>query len=122
MTCLTLVEFIGLGDNLSVPIEYTSISSQKIMTPSSRYRKQSVIYYGERKLLTFDTYVRKAYVPNGKERVMVITKGVEYRPDLVSNDFYGFPDNWWRILEGNKMTDIWEFQAGRTIMLPELTI
>jgi hypothetical protein len=92
------------------------------MTPSSRYRKQSVIYYGEKKLLTFDTYVRRPYIAKGNEKVMMVTKGVEYRPDLVSNDYYGFPDNWWRIMEANNMIDIWEFRAGRTILLPELTI
>ncbi len=104
---------------MTVPIEYTNIPTQNIVTPASRYIKQSVIYYSELKKLAYDTYFRRAYVPNGKEQVMLITKGIEYRPDLVSQQAYGFPDNWWRILEANKMLDILEFQAGRTIILPE---
>jgi hypothetical protein len=81
-----------------------------------------VIYYGESKIMTFDTYLRKTYFPKGNEKVMLITKGVEYRPDLVSQDIYGFPDNWWNILEANKMMDIFEFKAGRTILLPDLSL
>jgi len=107
---------------MTVPIEYTNIPVQSIMTSSSRYKKQVILYYGERKLLTFNTYNRKNYIPKGNEKVMVITKGIEYRPDLASQDFYGFPDNWWRILEANKMIDIWEFKTGKTILLPDLTI
>lgn len=107
---------------MTVPIEFTRIPSQSVVTPSSRYRKQSIIYYGEQKFLTFSTYLRQAYVTDGTESVMVINKGVEYRPDLVSQDVYGFPDNWWRIMEANKMIDIMEFKSGRTILLPSQVI
>jgi hypothetical protein len=107
---------------MTVPIQFTTIPSQSIVTPASRYRKQSIIYYGEQKFMTFNTYLRQTYTPDGKENVMVITKGVEYRPDLVSQDVYGFPDNWWRILEANKMMDIMDFKSGRTILLPNQVI
>lgn len=107
---------------MTVPIQYTNIQTQTIVTPSSRYRKQAVLYYGDKNFITFSIYNRKEYVVKGNEQVMVITKGIEYRPDLVSQDFYGFPDNWWRILEANKMMDIWDFKAGKTILLPDLTI
>lgn len=103
---------------MTIPVQYTNISPKTIVTPSSRYRNQRVIYYGEKKLLTFDTYIRVDYQPNGTEKITTITKGVEYRPDLVSQKVYGFPDNWWRILEANKMKDIWEFKVGKTIILP----
>jgi len=103
-------------------IEYTTIPPQSLVTAASRYKQQNVIYYGERKFITFDTYIRRPYTLNGDESVMVIKKGVEYRPDLVSFDVYGFPDNWWRILEANKMKDIWDFKAGKTIILPNRVI
>lgn len=102
----------------NTPIEYTTIPTQSIVAPGSRYLNQVVIYYGERKILAFDTYIRRTYVAKGDEKVMVISKGVEFRPDLVSNAVYGFPDNWWRILEANKMKDVFDFKAGKTIMLP----
>lgn len=105
-----------------IPIEYTTISPKTLVTPDSRYREQRIIYYSEKRLMTFDTYLRKQYTFSGKEKVMVITKGYEYRPDLVSHKVYGFPGNWWRILEANKMKDIWEFKAGKTIMLPDQVI
>ncbi len=99
-------------------IEYTTIRPQDIVTPTSRYLGQTVIYYSEKRIMTFDTYIRKNYVRKGDEKVMVITKGTEFRPDLVSFDVYGYPDNWWRILEANGMKDVYEFKAGRTILLP----
>jgi hypothetical protein len=107
---------------MTVPIQYTDIPVQNIMSANSRYRKQTIIYYGEQKYLTFDLYFRRPYVREGNEKVMVITKGLEFRPDLVSYDYYGFPDNWWKILEANNMMDIYQFIAGRTIMLPNLSL
>ena len=49
----------------------------------------------------------------------VISAGMEYRPDLMSMEKYGTTDFWWRIMEANKMKDITEFKAGKTIILPE---
>ena len=103
---------------MTQPIEYTNIPPQRVVSGGSRYLKQNVIYYGENRILTFDTYIRKPYIRSGDEKVAVITKGVEYRPDLVSQEIYGFPDHWWRILEANQMKDIFEFKAGTTIVLP----
>ena len=107
---------------MATPIERTNIQSSSLVDPVSRYRNQPVIYYGEKKLLAYETYVRNAYQPNGNERVMMITKGVEYRPDLVSFDVYGFPEAWWVILEANRMIDILDFKSGRTIILPSEVI
>jgi hypothetical protein len=100
-------------------IENTKIETRNILAPGSRYMDQNVIYYGDKKLITFDTYNKKEYTKTGNEKIMVLTKGVEFRPDLVSFDVYGFPDNWWRILEVNGIKDIWEFRAGKTIFLPD---
>ncbi len=105
---------------MTVPIEFTNISPERVVSGFSRYVNQNVIYYGDKKFLTFDTYIRKPYKPTGKEKIMVITKGVEYRPDLVSFDLYGMPDAWWRIMQANGLKDIWEFSAGRTIRIPDL--
>lgn len=105
---------------MTVPIEQTDIRTENIVDPNSRYNGRPIIYYGEQRYLTFETYLRRPYVPNGQEKVMLITKGVEYRPDLVSYDVYGIPDFWWRILEVNNMHDIWDFKTGVTIQLPNL--
>ena len=103
---------------MSQRIEISNVQTASVLAPNSRYMKQNIIYYGEKRIITFDTYIRENYKPSGKEKVMLITKGVEYRPDLVSYDFYGFVDNWWRILEVNGMKDIYDFKAGKTIILP----
>lgn len=106
---------------MAVPTQLANINPRKLVTPSSRYVNSRVIYWSEAKLITFETYIRKPYVASGNEKVMSITKGVEYRPDLVSFEVYGFPDLWWKIMEANGIADIIDFKAGRTILLPNLT-
>jgi hypothetical protein len=99
-------------------IESANIETRLFFTPSSRYLKQEIIYYGEKRIITIDTYNREKYQSSGNEKIMLINKSLEYRPDLVSYKFYGFVDNWWRILEANSMKDVWEFKSGKTIILP----
>jgi hypothetical protein len=103
---------------MSQVIEYARVLPKELLASGSRYMNQQVIYYGDQKFMTFDIYNKTAYVPTGNEKVMLITKGLEYRPDLVSYDAYGFVDNWWRILEANQMKDIWDFKTGKTIIVP----
>lgn len=104
----------------TTPIERSNVLASQIVATGSRYENSPVIFYGEQRFLTFETYIRRNYEPTGNENVMIINKGVEYRPDLVSYDYYGFSDHWWRILEANGMKDIFEFKAGVTIMLPTI--
>jgi hypothetical protein len=104
---------------MTIPIKRANIPTSQVVSGLSRYQSQTVIYYGEQKLIAFDTYIRKKYVASGKERVMLLTKGIEYRPDLVSFDVFGTTDAWWKILEANHMQDIWEFKAGTTIIIPD---
>ena len=107
---------------MNIPIEPSATKASEVVVPTSRYYKGVVIYYGEQRKLTFETYLRTPYVPVGDESVMLITKGVEYRPDLVSFQVYGFPDGWWKILEANQMHDIFDFKAGKTIILPNMSL
>lgn len=102
-------------------INKANIPATSLVTGTSRYRASPVVYYGERNIITFETYVRKEYVQSGTENLMLITPGVEYRPDLVSYQKYGTPDYWWFVLQANGMKDIWEFKAGKTIILPDQT-
>lgn len=99
----------------------SEVNSSRLVNSGSRYIKSKVVHYGEQRILTFETYVRIKYEPIGNESIMVISKGVEYRPDLVSFDHYGHVDNWWRILEANNIKDIWNFKAGTTIILPDVS-
>lgn len=93
-------------------------SADKYVAPSSRYNNSQVIYYTEKRLIAFKIYKRKQKWFNDDDKWFEITPDVELRPDLVSTDFYGSPDFWWKIMEANKMKDILEFKAGRNIRLP----
>jgi hypothetical protein len=98
--------------------EKTSIQPSKFVGVSSRYAESEVVYYTENKLLTFKTYKKNSYTPSANDKYTVITKGYEYRPDLLSNQAYGTPDFWWKILEVNGMKDIFEFRSGENIVIP----
>jgi hypothetical protein len=104
---------------MTVPVSNANIRITDVIRGFSRYKYQQVIYWGDQRLITFDTYNRKNYKRTGNERVMLIKKGVEYRPDLVSYDVYGTSDAWWKIMEANGMKDIMEFKAGTTIVIPD---
>ena len=105
---------------MTIPISRTILTAPEIVKGISRYKKQQVIYYGEQNFITFDLYRRKNYQQRGDERVMLITKGIEYRPDLVAYEIFNAPEAWWRIMEANNMKDILEFKAGVTIIIPGL--
>jgi hypothetical protein len=105
---------------MTVQIQSTSIPVNRVIKGYSRYANSEVIQWGTEKRLAFTTYLRQPYKRTGSEKVMLITPGIEYRPDLVAFDIYGFPDIWWKIMEVNGIQDILDFKAGRTIFLPSL--
>lgn len=98
----------------------TSELSSKYVQPTSRYNWSKVRQYTEEKFLTFETYKRKrkGHFREGNAEWLEITANVEYRPDLVSNELFGTPDLWWRIMEHNGMKDIMEFRSGVNIQIP----
>jgi len=88
------------------------------VTPSSRYAKSKIIYYGNQKAITFATYKRQDFPESNDDKFMLITAGYEYRPDLVSQKVYFTTDYWWRIMEANNIYDVLDFKAGITVRLP----
>ena len=98
--------------------EETDINPRRFVTVTSRYLGQKVVYYTERKLLSYNTYKRKEYKPNKKDKFTIISSRFEYRPELLSFEFYGTPDFWWKIMEANGIKDIFDFKAGLNIRLP----
>ncbi len=103
---------------MSTPIQITAISPFEFVAPLSRYENSTVLLYSENNLITFNTYKKQEFVPSDADQFTVITHGQQYRPDLVSQSFYGIPDLWWKIMEVNEISDILEFTAGRTVRLP----
>lgn len=99
-------------------IKYTLINSNKFVNPLSRYIGSKVIYYGNSGKLAFPIYKRKNMDFAPEDKYFEITKPYEFRPDLLSIDFYRVPDFWWKIMEMNRMKDVLEFKAGRNIRIP----
>lgn len=99
-------------------INSTKVPAKVYVEQTSRYRKSKVIHYTEDKKITFETYKKMGKPITGKEQWLEITKPVEYRPDLVSEEVYGTPELWWSIMEFNGMKDILEFKAGINVRLP----
>ncbi len=104
---------------MTVKIEESKTLARDVVSGLSRYATSDIILWSEKRLMAFALYNRgEGYERNGNEKVMVISPGVEYRPDLVAYDFYGSVDFWWAIMEANKIYDIWDFKSGKTIFLP----
>ena len=103
-------------------IEESDINAKRFVPVSSRYANSKVLYYTERKLLTFATYKKDQNKEQEntslKTKYYVVSSGMEYRPDLVSLKAYGTPDFWWKIMEYNNIKDIFDFKAGTNLILP----
>lgn len=103
-------------------ITYTGIPATTYVSTLSRYRYQQSIQYGDNNLLAFATYKRRPYNVANTDTIFMIDGATAYRPDKVSLMKYGFVDYWYRIMELNKIYDIMDFKAGRTIYLPSVTL
>lgn len=101
-------------------IETTRIDPKTYFTTASRYADAIIVYYTDLKRLSLETYKRQPIGTTQNDKFMVIGKGYEYRPDLVSSKVYGLPDFWWRIMEANGLSDIYDFKAGVNIRIPSL--
>jgi hypothetical protein len=100
-------------------IEFTNIEPTRFVSTTSRYTNSRVLYYSEENILTFETYKKNKYNITKDDKVSVIPQSMQYRPDLVSIERYGTVDFWWKIMEVNNISDILDFKAGKTIILPD---
>ena len=50
-----------------------------------------------------------------------VPAGYEHRPDLISNVYYGSPNNWWLLMLVNSITDPFEgFNVNERILIPKI--
>jgi len=98
------------------------IPSQGFATLTSRYADGAIVYYTDQRYLTYKIYKREPIPQSDNDQYTVIPAGMEYRPDLMSQNVYGIPDLWWRILEANNMSDVWDFKTGLNIRIPTTII
>ena len=103
-----------------IKVEESDLQHQNFVDSASRYNKSKILYWGPKKLITFETYKRTPIQTSPDDKVYVITGGTEYRPDLVSYKAYGDPRYWWKIMEFNKINDVMDFKSGRTIVIPSM--
>jgi hypothetical protein len=101
-------------------ISYPSMKPSRFVNYLSRYSLSKVLYYGDNKKVTFTTYKRKPIEPSSYDKFIKLNSSNEYRPDSVSQQAYGFPDYWWKIMQFNGIKDIKDFKAGMTIRIPVL--
>lgn len=106
--------------------EESNIIATRFVPVTSRYANSDVLYYTEKKLLTFKTYKKnqneESPFDTSQTKYYVVTSGTEYRPDLVSQRVYGTPDFWWRIMESNNIKDIFDFKAGLNLVLSNVLL
>ena len=98
-------------------IEVSNIQNSTVVTNTSRYAESTIFYYGDENRITFETYKREEIPVSENDKYTVVTQ--PYRPDLLSQEAYGDPDFWWKIMQANNIWDIWDFKAGINIRLPE---
>lgn len=100
--------------------EVSGIPNSNFVGQTSRYLNSKLINYqvGNTKFLTFKTFKRPTRVTSSEDRFYVITPGTEYRPDIVAKKVYGNEGYWWVLLLGNNIFDIYDFKAGKTIVIP----
>lgn len=100
-------------------IEYAeNLVPQLYVVPTSRYLDSRVIFYGDQRKITFNTYKSITIPENEQDRYMLVTAAYEYRPDLVSQKAYSTPDYWWKIMIANNIKDIIDFKSGITVRIP----
>lgn len=107
-------------------LEESNLIATRFVPVTSRYANSDIVYYTEKKLLTFKTYKKSqnegSQFDISNTKYYVVTSGTEYRPDLVSQKVYGTPDFWWRIMEQNKIKDIFDFKAGLNLVLSNVLL
>lgn len=67
-------------------------------------------------------FIQKRWFPKAtaEDPVIVIDSKYEYRPDIISVDYYNSPLYAWAILAANGMRSIWQLQNGVRIKIPNL--
>lgn len=100
--------------------EIEGVSIDSFVGPTSRYRNSDIINYitENKKFLTFKTWKRPARQSSEGDRFYTITAGTEFRPDIVAKNAYNREGWWWILMLVNNMSDVLEFKAGKTIIIP----
>lgn len=109
---------------MPTPIELaTQLKNSDFVANTSCYINSPLIYWGDKRVITFETYKRQAPVFSDTDKFLVVKSGEEYRPDLVAKRAYGSAliSLWWKIMEVNDIYDVFDLKAGLTLRIPPLS-
>jgi hypothetical protein len=98
----------------------TGLHNTDFVTNTSRYATSPIIYWGDKKVITFTTYKRQPLTFSNQDKYLVIGAGEEYRPDLIAQRAFGSSlfVLWWKIMEANNIFDVFDLKAGLTLRIP----
>jgi hypothetical protein len=103
---------------MAIPIRKSTTRATGYVTATSRYAQSDVLVYGEDGILTFEIYKRPNIIVTQNDQITIIPAGEEYRPDLTSFRAYGTVDLWWKIMQFNGFTDVYQYKTNLTIRIP----
>jgi len=89
-------------------------------TGGSRFNYNAIIYHDDRDGIDKVEYKSPTLEPDDTDIIHEITPGQEYRPDLISLQYYSRSDLEWTILLLNKFDHFREFYVGRLIRISKL--
>ncbi len=100
--------------------EITGKANTNFVGPTSRYLNSQLVNYNINgtTFLTFSTFKKPKRTPSPEDKVYLITRGTEFRPDIVAKKVYNNENYWWAIMLENNIFDVYDFKAGLTIKLP----
>ncbi len=100
----------------------TQLKNTDFVKNTSRYINSDLIYWGEKRVITFETYKRQPKTLSDSDKFLIVKAGEEYRPDLIAKRAYGIGllSFWWRIMEANSIFDVFDIKAGITLRIPAI--
>jgi len=100
----------------------TGLKNTNFVKNTSRYINSPIIYWGDKRVITFTTYKRKPMSFSSSDKYLVVKAGEEYRPDLIAKRAYGSSliTLWWKIMEANGIFDVFDIKAGLTLRIPAI--
>ena len=98
------------------------LQTSNFVANTSRYIDANLIYWGDKKVLTYEVYKRKPFIKKSSDKFLVVSVGEEYRPDLIAKRAYGINliAFWWKIMEANNIFDVFDLKAGKTLRIPAI--
>jgi hypothetical protein len=103
-------------------IEPAEQKASQFVSNSSRYLNSEVVYWSDKRILTFKTYKRSPVTKTSNDKFLIINAGLQYRPDRIAQKAYGkqLIGYWWKIMEANNITDVFDLKIGTVLRVPSI--